>query len=86
MNVRSVSSKAQSFTAHARKVFFELGGKPTMKEMPRMYDASAMDTAGPLGLPLVTPDIYYSGRYSGLVLYLSRLLRPIWKRCLVQKV
>ncbi|KAI5306622.1 hypothetical protein KEM56_000024 [Ascosphaera pollenicola] len=58
----------------ARKIFIEHGGKPTFNENA--------DPAVQLKVDDVTP----SARYFGIALYISRLLRSIWKITLINKV
>ena len=53
----------------ARKVFIEYGGRPTMNEN------AVADTTTP-AIDAVVP----SPRHSGIALYMSRLLRSIWKK------
>ncbi|OXV07639.1 hypothetical protein Egran_04597 [Elaphomyces granulatus] len=53
----------------ARKVFIEYGGRPTMNEN------AVADTTTP-AIDTVVP----SPRHSGIALYMSRLLRSIWKK------
>ncbi|KAJ3276818.1 hypothetical protein HDV01_002872 [Terramyces sp. JEL0728] len=39
----------------------------------------------PLGVPFSPNDVAHSAKYNGLVLYISRLVRSLWKRELVSK-
>lgn len=59
---------------YARKAFIEHGGKPTINENQMMDQSTpAIDTVRP------------SPRHEGLALYIARLVRSIWKECLVQE-
>lgn len=84
--------------AAASKYYFELGGAPAIKEKPRFYDSKIKksllifflgnimgDPSGLLGTPVSAPDIQFSGKHNGLALYISRLVRPIWKVLVVKK-
>ena len=85
--------------AAASKYYFELGGAPAIKEKPRFYDSKITkefinifslgnimgDPSGLLGTPVSAPDIQFSGKHNGLALYISRLVRPIWKVLVVKK-
>ncbi|PYH30957.1 putative non-repetitive nucleoporin [Aspergillus neoniger CBS 115656] len=53
----------------ARKVFIEYGGRPTMNE-------NAVADSTTLAIDAVVP----SPRHAGIALYISRLLRSIWKK------
>ncbi|KAJ5577531.1 uncharacterized protein N7459_006495 [Penicillium hispanicum] len=53
----------------ARKVFIEYGGRPTTNE-------NTMDDSSTPALDAVVP----SPRHAGIALYISRLLRSIWKK------
>jgi nuclear pore complex protein Nup155 len=53
----------------ARKVFIEYGGRPSTNE-------NAVTDSGALAIDAIVP----SPRHSGIALYMSRLLRSIWKR------
>eukprot|EP00698_Gefionella_okellyi_P004934 TRINITY_DN14557_c0_g1_i1.p1 TRINITY_DN14557_c0_g1~~TRINITY_DN14557_c0_g1_i1.p1 ORF type:complete len:1315 (+),score=335.24 TRINITY_DN14557_c0_g1_i1:93-4037(+) len=81
----SVSSRSQTGTmsssaadsevvTQAQRVFFRYGGQPQY-EKPQ---ASIGSTYG-MGRAVFTPDLKYSGKHQGFVLYLSRLLRPVWQ-------
>lgn len=52
----------------ARRVFIEYGGRPTMNENAVADTTSAIDAVVP------------SPRHAGIALYISRLLRSIWKK------
>lgn len=56
----------------ATRLFFELGGVPTA--------ASATQAPGNhLGQVVGQTSVNYSGRHDGFVLYLARLVAPIWQ-------
>lgn len=59
---------------YARKVFIEFGGKPTLNE-------NAVTEGSVLAIDAVLP----SPRHSGVSLYLSRLLRSIWKTVIAKQ-
>ena len=59
---------------YARKVFIEFGGKPTINE-------NAVTEGSTLAIDAVQP----SPRHSGVALYLSRLLRSIWKTVIAKQ-
>ncbi|KAJ3158662.1 hypothetical protein HDU86_002627 [Geranomyces michiganensis] len=59
----------------ANRLFDDFGGVPTIcQENPSMFDAN-----GGIGYALPTPEVKYSGRHDGLALYLSRLIKSVWK-------
>lgn len=60
--------------ANARRVFIEHGGKPTINEN-QVIDQGASD------LDRVQP----SPRHEGLALYISRLIRSLWKTALIKE-
>ncbi|TIB10278.1 hypothetical protein E3P92_02688 [Wallemia ichthyophaga] len=62
-------------TQSARRLFYDFGGRPV--SIDRGYPAAA--TSMNLDALSTNTEILFSGRHNGLVLYLSRLLRPIWK-------
>ena len=37
-----------------------------------------LSMGGALGRPMIGPEVQLSGKHDGLILYLSRLLRPLW--------
>jgi nuclear pore complex protein Nup155 len=51
--------------AGAKRLFYEFGGKPV--KVDRGYGSQA------------NTQLFFSGRHEGLSIYLSRLLRPIWR-------
>ncbi|KAL8702477.1 MAG: hypothetical protein Q9201_004349 [Fulgogasparrea decipioides] len=59
---------------HARKAFIEYGGKP-------LFNENAMLDQSVPGIDLVRP----SPRHKGLSLYISRLVRSIWKAPIIQE-
>ncbi|TIB67852.1 nucleoporin-domain-containing protein [Wallemia mellicola] len=62
-------------TQSARRLFYDFGGKPV--SIDRGYPTAA--TSMNLDALSTNTEILFSGRHNGLALYLSRLLRPIWK-------
>ena len=73
MDLSSDSRLSQINDAHvldlARKVFIEYGGRPTMNE-------NAVADNATLAIDAILP----SPRHAGIALYISRLLRSIWKK------
>ncbi|KAI8913954.1 Non-repetitive/WGA-negative nucleoporin C-terminal-domain-containing protein [Powellomyces hirtus] len=65
----------------ASRLFDDFGGVPSVAQP----NQGNFDMSGPLGYALPSPEIAYSGRHDGLALYLSRLLRPVWKNRVVVK-
>ncbi|KAL1959764.1 hypothetical protein VTO42DRAFT_1350 [Malbranchea cinnamomea] len=59
---------------YARKVFIEFGGKPTLNE-------NAVTDGSVLAVDAVQP----SPRHAGVALYLSRLLRSIWRTVIAKQ-
>ncbi|KAJ3178986.1 hypothetical protein HDU87_003256 [Geranomyces variabilis] len=73
--------KYAQLASAAGRLFDEYGGVPMIcQESPSVFD-----TNGGLGYVLPSPEIKFSGRHDGLALYLSRLLRPVWKSRIVVK-
>ena len=66
----------------ATKLYFEMGGKPLSGQMNTT--SGAFENGGLLGIPLSTFEIRYSSKHNGLVLYISRLIRPIWQEKIVK--
>lgn len=66
--------------ATASKLFFDLGGYPAVA--PQM----ASSVGGRSGILRTTTDVILSPKHNGLALYLSRLLRPIWKKQVFKSV
>lgn len=55
------------------KLYFEMGGSPTVKV------AQALANSG-LGVPMSANELFYSSKHNGLVLYVARLLKSVWKQ------
>ncbi|KAJ3145532.1 hypothetical protein HDU89_007029 [Geranomyces variabilis] len=73
--------KYAQLASAASRLFDDYGGVPMIcQESPSVFD-----TNGGLGYVLPSPEIKFSGRHDGLALYLSRLLRPVWKSRIVVK-
>ncbi|KAI8902657.1 Nup133 N terminal like-domain-containing protein [Globomyces pollinis-pini] len=64
----------------AKKIFFELGGVATFRS-----SQANLVGAGRLGIPVQADDFSYSHKHNGLLLYLARVLRPLWKKDIVSK-
>ncbi|KAL7747465.1 hypothetical protein RI367_007221 [Sorochytrium milnesiophthora] len=75
----SPSSSDLSISARARRAYFELGGKPMLRE-----GAFGAARATDLAQPLAPAEIIYSGMHNGLALYLARLVRPFWRRRIIR--
>ena len=60
----------------ARKFFFELGGRPSVRHQQPIFDLRAANSN--FGLSL-SPDFNFSGRHNGLAIYFSRLVDAFWK-------
>jgi len=65
----------------AKRCFFEFGGYPTFTGRPFRNDV-----VSDVGRPLTVPEPVFSGKHNGLVLYLTRLLRSIWKQNITKKI
>jgi len=65
----------------AKRCFFEFGGYPTFTGRPFRNDV-----VSDVGRPLTIPEPVFSGKHNGLVLYLTRLLRSIWKQNITKKI
>jgi nuclear pore complex protein Nup155 len=63
----------------ASRIYFEYGGLPLMN--------IAQPVAGigmaAMGVPLTTKELAYSPKHNGLAIYITRIVRPLWKRELV---
>ena len=84
MCVHLVSDSDPRVAAGAAQCYFRYGGEPKILSP----SVSPEDRANPqvyLGKAMVGPDILYSDKLHGLGLYLSRVLRPLWKTPLVQR-
>ncbi|KAI8826080.1 Non-repetitive/WGA-negative nucleoporin C-terminal-domain-containing protein [Fimicolochytrium jonesii] len=64
----------------ASRLFDDFGGQPSMAQLNSGFDGS-----GPLGYAMYSPEIRHSGRHDGLALYLTRVLKPVWKNKVVVK-
>ncbi|ORY42767.1 nucleoporin-domain-containing protein [Rhizoclosmatium globosum] len=67
----------------AQRLYFQIGGKPSLRQ-DNGQQRIVLDN-GPLGRPLTTNEYVLSGRHEGLVLFLARLLAPLWKQPIVKK-
>ena len=56
-----------------------MGNAPTKKAT--QYSANP---GGPLGIPMSSAEIINSSKHNGLVLYVARLLKGVWKEELVK--
>jgi len=59
----------------ASRAFFDYGGNPTF-EAPSFTSNAVGGTE--LGRVMSTPTLRYSGCFSGLTLFVARLIRPVW--------
>ncbi|XP_006813173.1 nuclear pore complex protein Nup155 [Saccoglossus kowalevskii] len=59
---------------------------PAVNPVHSTFDVSTPHPQQPLFAPGAEVDVIYSGRYRGLCLYLSRILRPVWDNTLVKYV
>lgn len=64
----------------AAKLYFDMGGVPAMNRGAAMSSAVA-----PLGVATTTAQVIFSSKHNGLSLYLSRLIRAVWKKEIVKK-
>jgi hypothetical protein len=69
----------ENIAAIASKLFFELGGAPSVKPIgiQGQLDSSRYPTN------TGQSNFTFSPKHNGLALYVSRILRPIWKALLV---
>ncbi|KAI9347179.1 Nup133 N terminal like-domain-containing protein [Zopfochytrium polystomum] len=77
----SNESMQVSTVALAKRLYFELGGKPTLRD--DKVEPNRID--GPLGRPLAPHEFILSGRHDGLALFMARILQPIWKSAIVKE-
>ncbi|KAL2917260.1 hypothetical protein HK105_203325 [Polyrhizophydium stewartii] len=68
-------------TSLATRLFFELGGKPTLVQGQPLQPA-----AGPLGIPVSTFEVRFSAKHNGFAIYFARTLRPIWKKEIIKRI
>lgn len=66
------NSETPNIVAKATAVFFEFGGAPTAFN-------SVQAPTNHLGQVMGLSGVKFSGRHDGFLLYLSRMLAPIWK-------
>lgn len=64
--------------AHARRIFFDFGGRPTL------VDPGYPTQAGSSGQN--DRRYAFSGRHDGMALYLARLVQPFWNEKVTRKV
>jgi nuclear pore complex protein Nup155 len=73
-------SVQQNIVNFAKRLYFEMSGVPSISELQSMHNVAVN---GPLGIPLSTKELLYSSKHNGLVIYVTRILRPVWKQKLV---
>jgi nuclear pore complex protein Nup155 len=64
----------------ASKMYFDFGGSPSMNAA---QPVPGMAPTGAMGVPLSTKELAFSPKHNGLALYITRILRPIWKKEIV---
>ncbi|KAI6646340.1 Nuclear pore complex protein [Oopsacas minuta] len=84
MCLQLASESEQRIAAGAAQAFFRYGGEPKILS-PSVPSEDRSNPRGYLGKAMIGPDILYSDKLHGLGLYLSRILRPLWKTPLVQQ-
>ena len=84
MCVHLASDTNHRVAAGAAQCYFRYGGEPKILS-PSVPPEDRTNPQVYLGKAVVGPDILYSDKLHGLGLYLSRILRPLWKTPLVQR-
>lgn len=87
----TASVHSPMLVAAARKLYFELGGKPAMRQVPYQttyprHHPYTTQNNDALGVPHMNQDVQFSGKHGGLSLYMSRLLANVWKRPIAKRV
>ncbi|KAJ1953058.1 hypothetical protein EC988_003210 [Linderina pennispora] len=71
-------TSAQAVTA-ARRMLFEFGGIPRYAETKLLFETPTAPTVPLSEQPAAQRKIELSGRHDGLVIYVSRILQPVWQ-------
>jgi nuclear pore complex protein Nup155 len=69
---------ASNIASIASKLYFELGGMPCV-------NSNQTFLGNTIGIPLIKNDLLYSAKHNGLVVYLARILEPLWKKPIFKK-